>query len=96
MRPAAVLIAIVFGSATAISFGLMATGVVFVLLYADNPRLSRELPPLLVSCLWFVALAGVSGATLYATLKGLRWRNFAQVATVLAVLAVGFAYWPKP
>ena len=95
MRPTAVLIAIVFGSAAAISFGLTATSVVFLFLKNDNPQLNREIYPLLSSCAWFLSLAGVSGAALYATLRGRAWRVYAQIAMVVALVAVGFAFWPR-
>ncbi len=95
MRPLAVLIAIVFGSATAISFGLIATGIVFLVLKNDHPELSRELLPLLVSCAWFVGLAGISGGALFATLKQLGWQRYAQLAMVLAIVAVSSVYWPS-
>jgi NhaP-type Na+/H+ or K+/H+ antiporter len=95
MRPTAVLIAIVFGSAVAIGFGLITTGVVFAVLRAEHPELAHELRTLVASCLWFAGLGAISGAALYATLKHLRWRAYAQAATVLMLLAVGFAYWPK-
>ena len=95
MRPWAVLIAIVFGSASAISFGLIATSVVFLVLKNEHPELDRELQPLLLSCAWFASLAAVSGAALYSTLKQLWWRKYAQGAMALALIAVAIVYWPK-
>lgn len=95
MSPTAVLIAIVFGSAAAIGFGLITTGVVFTFLRGEHPELSRELAPLLMSCIWFVGLCVVSGAALYATLRERRWRIYAQAGMVLTLLAVGIAYWPR-
>jgi Ca2+/Na+ antiporter len=94
VRPTAVLIAIVFGSAAAISFGLIGTSVIFFVLKTDHPQFSRELPTLFVSCLWFVALTGVAGTALYSTLKGLRWKTIAQASTMLTIAAVVWAYWP--
>jgi hypothetical protein len=94
VRPSAVLIAIVFGSAAAISFGLMATSVVFLIIKSDHPQLNRELAPLLMSCGWFVTLAGCSGVALYSTLKRLAWRGYAHIAMALALLAVALFYWP--
>lgn len=94
MRPLAVLTALVFGSAAAISFGLTATAVVFYVLSGEEPRLAEELPPLLRSCGWFLGLAGISGACLYATLKGLRWRWAGQAAMWLFLAAIGWVYWP--
>ena len=49
MRPLAVLIAIVFGSAAAISFGLLSTLIVFVVLRNKHPEVAAELPQLLLS-----------------------------------------------
>ena len=95
MSPTAVLIAIVFGSAVAIGFGLITTGVVFAVLRGDHPELTHEFKTLLASCVWFVGLGAISGAALYSTLKQLRWSAYAQAATVLMLLAVGFAYWPR-
>jgi len=89
------LIAIVFGSAAAIAFGLVATGVVFAFLQNEYPELTREVGPLLSSCAWFVGLGAVSGAALYSTVKNLRWRAIAQMGTALTLVAVGLAYWPR-
>lgn len=88
------LTAIVFGSATAISFGLTATLVVFVSLRAERPQLVHELPQLLVSCLWFIGLAAVAGSALYAALKKTRWLPWTQCLLWLAVGLVGFVFWP--
>jgi hypothetical protein len=95
VRPTAVLIAIVFGSAAAISFGLITTGIVFGFLQSDHPELAGELRPLIAGCAWFVGLGCVSGAALYATQKDLRWRAYAQAGTILVMVAVGMAYWPR-
>lgn len=94
MRPLAVLIALIFGSSAAISFGLTATAVVFLVLGDDEPRLADELPALLRSCGWFLGLAAISGACLYATLKDLRWRWAAQGAMWLFLGLIGWVYWP--
>jgi hypothetical protein len=95
VRPSAVLIAIVFGSAAAISFGLITTSAVFLLLKNDYPELRRELWPFAVSCLWFVGLSALSGSALYATLKDLRWRVYAQAGMLFGMLTIGYAYWPR-
>ena len=95
MGPLAVLTAIVFGSAAAISFGLTATLVVFAVLQGEQPQLAHELVPLLRSCLWFVALAAVSGAALYSALKQRTWSNWAQGAMWCAIGVVGLVYWPR-
>jgi hypothetical protein len=95
VSPLAALTAIIFGSAAAISFGLTATLVIFLALRGEQPQLAHEIPPLISSCLWFIALAGVSGVALYAALKMLPWRIWMQGAMWLAVISVGAAYWPQ-
>jgi hypothetical protein len=95
VSPLAALTAIIFGSAAAISFGLTATLVIFLALKGEQPQLAHEIAPLVRSCLWFIALAGVSGAALYAALKMMSWRLWMQGAMWLTVLVVGAAYWPQ-
>ena len=95
MSPLAVLTAIVFGSSAAISFGLTATTIVFLVLKGEQPQLARELPVLARSCLVFLALAATSGGCLYATLKGHAWTGFAQLIMWLSVAAVVWNYWPS-
>lgn len=94
MRPLAVLTALIFGSAAAISFGLTATAIVFLVLSDEEPRLAEELPWLVRSCGWFLGLAAIAGACLYATLKELRWRWMGQAAMWLFLALIGWVYWP--
>jgi len=94
LRPLAVLTALIFGSAAAISFGLTATAVVFLVLGSEEPRLADELPSLIRSCGWFLVLAGVSGTALYATLKELKWRWAGQAAMWLSLVLIGWVFWP--
>lgn len=95
MRPFAVLNAIVFGSATAISFGLVAVLIIYLILQGRHPQLSEELLPLFWSSLQFLSLAGASGASLYATLKRLHWRWIAQIAMWFILAAIIVLYWPQ-
>ena len=94
MRPIAVLNAIVFGSAAAITFGLLGVVVIFLVLKGSNPALSGEFPALLRSSAVFGVLAAVSGASLLAMLKTLKWRWLAQVAMWAVVLGIAALYWP--
>jgi hypothetical protein len=94
LRPLAVLIAIVFGSAAAIGFGLSATLVVFAILLGEHPELADEFAPLGQACALFLALTAVAGMALRATLKQLPWRGYALGALVAAVVSVGVVYWP--
>lgn len=94
MRPIAVLNAIVFGSATAITFGLLGVVVIFLVLKGSNPAMGDEFPALLRSSAVFTVLAAVSGASLLALLKSLKWRWLAQGAMWLVVAGIVALYWP--
>ena len=95
MRPLAVLIAIVFGSATAITFGLLATLIVLFILKDKYPQFAAELLPLLLISGIFLLIVASSGASLYSTLTARRWRGFAQAAMCLIVLGAGVYLWPR-
>lgn len=95
MRPLAVLNAILFGSATAITFGLSGVLIIYLVLQGRHPQLAAEFGPLLRSSGLFASLAIVSGLSLFATLKALTWRWLAQLAMWITVAATVVLYWPK-
>jgi len=95
MRPLTVLNAIVFGSAAAITFGLTAVIVIYLFLKGKHPELASEFVPLLRSSAQFLLLSAVSGLSLLAMLKGLRWRWIAQTAMWFTAVAIGLWYWPR-
>ena len=95
MRPLAVLNAIVLGSAAAISFGLCGVLIIFLVLKGQHPEMRGEFPALLRSSALFLLLTGVSGASLFAALKELRWRWLAQVAMWLVIAGITTLYWPR-
>ncbi|HEY0941242.1 MAG TPA: hypothetical protein VGE08_14175 [Steroidobacter sp.] len=95
MRPLAVLNAIIFGSAAAITFGLLGVVVIFLVLKGSNPALGSEFPALLRNSAIFLALAAVSGASLLGLLKTLKWRWWAQAAMWGAVAGAVALYWPE-
>lgn len=92
MRPLAVLNAILFGSAAAITFGLTGVLVIFLILEGRHPEMRAELPALWRSSALFAALAIVSGASLYSVLKSLKWRWIAQIATWLLIAGIAVFY----
>jgi hypothetical protein len=95
MRPLAVLNAILFGSAVAITFGLCAVLIIYLVLQGRHPQLATEFAPLLRSSGMFCLLSVVSGLSLYSNLKDLNWRWTAQIAMWVTVgLTVAF-YWPR-
>jgi hypothetical protein len=95
MRPLAVLNAIIFGSATAITFGLGGVLVIFLVLKGRYPEMGEEFPTLLRSSTVFAALAVVAGASLFAMLKERPWRWQAQAAMWLVVAGIVALYWPR-
>lgn len=95
MRPLAVLNAILFGSAAAITFGLCAVLIIYLVLQGRHPQLATEFGPLLRSSGLFAALSIVSGLSLYSSLKQLNWRWAAQLAMWVAVALTAAFYWPR-
>lgn len=96
MRPLAVLVAIIFGSSAAISFGLVATLIVLSILQGKYPHFSSELPALLRNSALFILLTGVSGASLYALLKSRPWRWATMSAMCLILIGLWLVFWPEP
>lgn len=95
MRPFAVLNAILFGSATAIAFGLIGVIIIFLFLKGRYPELAQEFGVLLRNAGLFTAVSAVCGWSLYATLKGLKHRHYAQTAMWAAVVLLVALYWPR-
>jgi hypothetical protein len=95
MRPLAFLNAILFGSAAAITFGLCAVLIIYLVLQGRYPQLATEFVPLLRSSGMFAALSVVSGLSLYSSLKGLNWRWTAQTAMWITLAATVSFYWPR-
>ena len=92
MRPLTVLNAIVLGSAAAITFGLTAVLIVYLILKDRHPQLASEFGPLLRSSGQFAVLTAVSAVSFVAMMKALRWRWIAQTAMWFTVLAIGLFY----
>lgn len=95
MRPLTVVNAIVLGSAAAITFGLTAVLVIYLILKGRHPQLAQELGPLMRSAGQFAVLTIVAGASFIAMFKNLRWRWIAQAAMWFSVIAIGALYWPR-
>jgi hypothetical protein len=86
----------ILGSAAAITFALLGTTVVFLVLRSEYPRLGNELVPLLISAGLFSTLTAAAGGSFYGEIKQRQWRRAAW-ALLLVVLAVVAAYhaWPR-
>ena len=95
MRPFAVLLAIVTGSAVSLAVGLLMTGAVLLFMPASAERFVAEKGPLLQAILLFTLLSAVSGAALYGELRLRQWR-LGAVAAMVAMLGVAvWVYWPR-
>jgi hypothetical protein len=94
MRPMAVLIGIIMGSAVAMSVSLSMSAIVFFLLPEYAVRLAPERLPLLKGLLWSWSLAIVGGASFVGELKHLRWRYATELVLGAMLIVLGFIYWP--
>ena len=94
MRPMAVLIGIIMGSAVALTVSLTMSGIVFLLLPEYSARLASERLPLLKGLLWSWSLAAVSAASFIGELRGRRWRFASQLVLAAMLAALGWIYWP--
>jgi predicted membrane protein len=94
MRPMAVLIGIITGSAVAMTLSLTMSAIVFFLLPEYSVRLAPERLPLLKGLLWSWSLAAVGGVSFIGELKHWRWRYGAQIALAAMLIALGIIYWP--
>lgn len=94
MRPLAALLGILMGSAVALFVGLALTYIVFLLLPDYRQELAPEFSPLIQAIAWTGLLAGVSVAAFLGEIRQQTWRRAALAATFLALLGVGWRYWP--
>jgi hypothetical protein len=94
MRPMAVLIGIIMGSAVALSVSLTMSAIVFLLLPEYSARLAPERWPLIKGLLWSWSLAGVGGLSFVGELRHSRWRYAAEVALAVMLITLGIIYWP--
>ena len=95
MRPLAVLIGIILGSAVSLAIGLAMTWVVLLFLPEHADAFAAERAPLLQAITLFGLLAATAAASFYAEQRGRRWRLFAH-ASMTAMLGITvWVYWPR-
>ena len=94
MKPLAVLLGIVAGSAVAMAVALGMTGIVFLLLPEYSARLAGEQAPLLKGLAWSWSLSLVSAASFLGELKNAPWRRPAQVLLALMLALLAWRFWP--
>ncbi len=93
MRPMAVLIGIITGSAVALTVSLTMSAIVLFLLPEYSVRLAPERLPLLKGLLWSWSLAVVGGASFVGELKHWRWRYGTEIMLAGILIALGVIYW---
>jgi hypothetical protein len=95
MRPLAVLIGIVMGSAVSLAVGLALTWVVFLFLPDQEARLAPEKGPLMQAVALFTLMAVVAAVSFLGELRSRGWRPLAHAALVVALGAAVWVYWPR-
>ncbi len=82
------------GSSVALLAGLIMTLLVFLLLPEFHERLSGEFRPLVQAIAWAALLVATSVAAFLGQIRRRPWRVAAALALGVAVLVVGWNYWP--
>jgi hypothetical protein len=94
MRPMAVLVGIIMGSAIALTASLTMSAIVFLLLPEYWARLASERWPLIKGLLWAWSLTAVASASFIGELRGRSWRFGTQAVLAAMLTALGWIYWP--
>jgi hypothetical protein len=94
VRPLAVLILIIWGSAVALTVALTMSAIVFLFLPEYHARLAPEWHPLLKGLLWGWSLSAVGAASFVGEVRERRWRYTPQIALAAMLTALTILYWP--
>jgi hypothetical protein len=94
VRPLAVLIGIIMGSAVALTASLTMSAIVFLLLPEYSARLAPERWPLLKGMLWAWSLTGAGVASFVGELRQRHWRYLPQIVLAALLTALVIIYWP--
>jgi hypothetical protein len=95
MRPLAVLIGIILGSAVSLAAGLAMTSVVLLFLPEHADAFAAEQRPLLQAITLFSLTAAAAGASFYAELRAHRWRLAAHASMIAMLALTVWVYWPR-
>jgi hypothetical protein len=95
MRPFALLLGIVTGSAVAIALGLGLTAVVFMFLPEHRDRLAPEQGPLLKGFAWAAVIAALAATCFIGELRRMPRRGWWHAVLLAAVTASVAVYWPR-
>lgn|GEM_PF-525643 len=94
MRPVTVLLGIVMGTVVSVASGLLLVCLTFWILRDEYPRLSSEIPALILATIMFTELSVFAVLSFYGSLKNLVWRRYSMAALWLSVLLVAWYFWP--
>lgn len=95
LRPLAVLLGIVMGSAAALFIGLALTAIVFLLLPEFQERFAGEWRPLGVGIALTAILTALAAASFVAEIRERPWRRRVQAVLALALALILWRYWPR-
>jgi hypothetical protein len=95
MGPLGFLTGVVLGSAASIALVLAMVVVIFALTSGAHPAIGAEYPRLLATSGLFAVLAGIAGLAFTGLQRRRPWRWYAQTALWLALVLLGWYYWPS-
>jgi hypothetical protein len=95
MRPLAILLGIVMGSAVAVAVALGMTAIVFLFLPEYHERIDPERVALYRGLAWSWSLAAVGAAGFVGEVRGRSWRRMPQLLLLTMVLVLAWIYWPR-
>lgn len=95
MRPLAVLVGILMGTAAAISLGLSMVWVVYLILGPDYAQLRAERAPLLQAVALFVPLTALAALSFAGELRRAAWRHWPMAGILLWLTLLTWVYWPR-
>jgi len=95
MKPLAMLIGIVMGSAVSITVALTLTLIVFMFLPEYAGRIGEEFPPLLRALAGSGLIAVVAGSAFYGEVRVAGWRRWPQWALAVLLVLLGWLVWPS-
>lgn len=95
MRPLAVLIGILMGTAASIAFGLALVLAVFLILGPEYAQLKAERGPLLQAVGLFTPLTALAAFSFIGQLRQTTWRRWPLAALVAWLVLIVLIYWPR-
>lgn len=95
MRPLAVLIGIIMGSAVSVAIALSMTAIVFLFLPEYQARIEPERIPLYKGLAWSWSLAVLAAAGFVGELRRWRWRLVPQLLLLGLLMTLAWIYWPR-